>query len=74
MFDTEITEMSLSWPYRAVKIHTSSFSSRSASEGVTYSEELLRSGDDVSHYDGRAQGVDDVLVVGVQQQAADHLA
>lgn len=40
----------------------------------TYSEELLGSGDDVSDNDCSAERVDDVLVVGVEDQTVVHLA
>jgi hypothetical protein len=40
----------------------------------TYSEELLGSRDDVSHDDGSAEGVDDVLVIGVKDESILDLA
>ena len=38
------------------------------------SQELLGSGDDVSDHQGRAQGIDDVLVVGVENYAIHNFA
>jgi len=64
VFDTVITEMSLSWPYTCV----------SARHCVTYSQELLTSGNNVSNHESGSQGVDDVLVVWVENQSVDDLA
>jgi hypothetical protein len=40
----------------------------------TYPEELLSSGDDVSDNDGSAEGIDDVLIVWVKDEAIVDLA
>ena len=57
-----MTDMSLSWPYEVT------------GRGGYYPEEVLGPGDDVPHHDGRAEGVDHVLVVWVEDESADDLA
>ena len=45
-----------------------------AALSVTYPQELLSSGDDVPDYQSGAKRIDDMLVVGVENESALHLA
>lgn len=65
-----MTEMSLSWPYTLLKYDES----RPSIAVTTYPEELLRSRDDMAHYECCAEGQDDMLIVGVQNQAINNFA
>ena len=65
--ETYITEMSLSCPYITIDV-----SEWGAS--VTYPEELLSSGDDVSNNESGAKRQDDVLVIGMENKSINYFA
>jgi|TARA_B110001450_G_scaffold225985_1_gene224506 hypothetical protein len=54
-FDTSMTEISLSWPYKMITVRTY--------YPNTYSQELLGSGDYMSDHEGGSERIDDMFVV-----------
>ena len=81
VFETVITEMSLSWPYRnkvryQPRDSTAEPLKRQSDRWTpsTYPEELLGSGNDVPDYNGCSEWIDDVFVIWVENESARHLA